>query len=312
MRVGRDDARVACGSTAERERAAAELASRQHGVVTRQQLLLLGLTRDQIDNRLKSARIRALYRGVYLLGAVAPTHAREMAAVLACGVGAVLSHRSAAVLWRLLTPGAAEVTPNVIVPGRNPHNRDGIRVHRVKRLDPRDVRRYAGIPVTTPARTLLDLAAEEPDAVVEKAFAEAQVRRIVTPSKLSSLLDRHPGRSGVPALSRLLDRRPALTRSEAERRFLALVRQARLPQPDTNVRLGGIEVDFLWRQSQLVVEVDGYAFHSSRGAFERDRRRDAELQSAGFRVIRVTWRQIVEEPEAMLVRIAAALARARP
>jgi very-short-patch-repair endonuclease len=234
--------------------------------------------------------------------------AREFGAVLACGRGAVISHRTAAALWCLLPKVSKET--HVTVPGRDRRRGDGICVHRVARLDRRDIRKLGGIPVTAPARTLLDVATMASPRELEQALAEAQARRLVRRSDLTSLLARVGSRPGVPALRSLIDADagPALTRSAAERRFLALIRAAALPAPEANVRIGRHEVDFLWRDQRLVVEVDGFRFHSSRAAFERDRRRDAELASLGFRVIRVTWRQLVERPEGVIAQVAGALA----
>jgi very-short-patch-repair endonuclease len=296
------------GKRSRREREIAKLAARQLGVVTRAQLLRIGLTRDAVDHRVKSSRLHPIYRAVYLLGHPRPTDgARELAAVLACGPSAVASHRSAAGLWRLL-PGPRDL-PDVTVPGRDCRRRE-IRVHLVAALDHRDVRTVRGIPVTTPARTLLDLAAVVTTRELEQALAEAHARRLARRSDLLSLLARVGARPGAAPLRSLLDAdtAPALTRSEAEERFLALIRKAELPPPEVNVRVGRHEVDFLWRQQGLVVEVDSFAFHSSRAAFERDRLRDAERGAAGFRVLRVTWRQIVDRPEALVARMATALA----
>jgi very-short-patch-repair endonuclease len=190
----------------------------------------------------------------------------------------------------------------------------GIVVHRVTRLDPSEARRCHRVPVTTPARTLLDLAATASPSELERAAAEARVRRLVRSRDLLALLARYPRHRGAATLRTLIDSKadPALTRSEAERRFLSLVRAAELPAPEVNVRVGRHEVDFLWQESRLIVEVDGFRFHSSTAAFERDRARDAELMALGFHVLRVTWRQIVTQPEAMLVRLAQAIASGSP
>lgn len=293
---------------ARRERAIAEVAGRQRGVVTRGQLLAAGLTTDAIDYRLRSARLHVMYRGVYMLGHARPAEgARELGAVLACGPGAVLSHRSAAGRWRLLPPPRDEV--DVTVSGRRRESKRGIRVHRVAALDRRDIRRLGGIPVTAPARTLVDIAGEVSARELERALAEAHSRRLVRRNELAALLAQVGRRPGVAALRSLIetDAIPSLTRSEAEERLLALVRAAELPAPETNIRIGRHEVDFLWRDQALIVEVDGFQFHSSRVAFERDRLRDAELSAHGFRVVRITWRQIKDRPEALVARIAAAL-----
>jgi very-short-patch-repair endonuclease len=224
-----------------------------------------------------------------------------MAAVLASGPGALLSHWSAAALWRIMPERSRAV--DVMTPGRCPRTRPGIRIHRVIALDPRDDRVRHRIPVTAPARTLLDLAAIARPSELEQAFAEAQAQRIVRATAIASTLGRYPRHRGRRALDELVRGRPALTRSEAERRLLELVRRARLPEPETAVSIGPYEVDFLWRAERLVIEVDGFQFHSSRASFERDRMRDAELQSRGYRVVRITWRQHDSEPEAVLVRI---------
>jgi very-short-patch-repair endonuclease len=287
----------------------AEVAARQRGLVTRMQLREAGLTRDTIDSWLKSARLHSLYRGIYLLGHARRTEGvRELGAVLACGPGAVVSHRSAAGLWRLLPAPSGDV--EISVAGRNCGRRPGIRLHRVVALDRCDVRKLGGIPVTSPARTILDVAAVVTPRELERALAEAQARRLTLRSELSALLARVGARPGVVALRTLIedDSVPVLTRSEAEERLLALIRNAQLPPPEANVRVGRHEVDFLWREQRLVVEVDGFKYHSSRGAFERDRLRDAELSGMGFRVMRITWHQLVREPEALIARIATALA----
>ena len=192
-------------------------------------------------------------------------------------------------------------------------------MHRVATLDPRDVRTLGGIPVTSPPRTIVDLSGAVPPRELERALAEAHTRRLAPRNQLLPLLARCSGRRGARALRSLIDddAAPALTRSEAEERLLALIREAELPAPEANVRIGRHEVDFLWRDHGLVVEVDGFRFHSSRSAFERDRLRDAELGGMGYRVMRITWRQIVDGPEALIARITKALAagehaRSRP
>jgi very-short-patch-repair endonuclease len=291
-----------------REQRIAELAARQRGLVIRKQLVEIGLTPEAIDHWLRSARLHPLYRGVYLLGHAGVTEgARELGAVLACGRGAAISHRSAAWLWRLLPAATGDV--EVTVAGRDCRSRPGIRVHRVRDLDPRDTRKLGGIPITSPARTILDLAAVVTPRELEQALAEAYARQLARRSELVSLLARRSPRPGTRALRALLeDGTPALTRSQAEDRLLGLIRAAELPAPETNIRIGRHEVDFVWRDQRLIVEVDGFRFHSSRSAFERDRRRDAELGTLGFRVARVTWRQIVDEPVVLVARLATALA----
>jgi len=288
--------------------AIARIAARQYGVVTRAELTGAGLTRGAIAHRIAHGRLHRLHRGVYLVGhPVLAGHARELAAVLACGSAAVLGYRAATALWGLVPP-PDEI--DVIVVGRQVASRSGIRLHCVAAIDRRDVRVHKGIRVTAPARTLLDLAAVASAREVEQAVAEAYGWRLTSHRDLTSVLNRAGGTRGAALLRSVIDTGPRLTRSEAEARLLALIRAARLPAPAVNARIAGHEVDFVWRHARLAVEVDGYAFHSSRAAFERDRRRDGELQAAGWRVLRLTWRQIVEQPEAVVALVAAALAAA--
>jgi very-short-patch-repair endonuclease len=292
--------------------AVARIAAAQHGVVSRAQLVAVGLGRSAIAHRLSNARLHRVHRGVYLVGHPVPTRfGPHAAALLSCGDGAVLSHQTAAALWGFADDQGPGI--DVTVAGRDCGTRTGIRAHRVRRLHPSDRTRKSLLPITAPTRTLLDLAEAVPQRHLERAIAEALVRRLTTEAKLERLLEGSPGRRGSRALRSLLDQAkgPALTRSEAERHLLALVRAGNLSPPETNARLGPYEVDFLWRQARLIVEVDGYAFHSSRTAFERDRARDAELQRGGYGVLRVTWRQLTEQPHAVLVQIAQLLAMHR-
>jgi Transcriptional regulator, AbiEi antitoxin len=200
-RAEQDVHRGVDGVRARRERAIAEVASRQRGVVTRRQLRAAGLTTNAIDYRLRSARLHVLYRGVYMLGHARPAEgAREFGAVLACGPGAALSHRSAAGLWRLFPPSRGEI--DVTVSGRRCDSKRGIRVHRVDTLDRRDVRKLGGIPVTAPARTILDLAGVVGARELEQAMAEAQARRLVRRSDLLALLAVIPADRGSPRCAR--------------------------------------------------------------------------------------------------------------
>jgi very-short-patch-repair endonuclease len=233
---------------------------------------------------------------VFLVGPLTGPWTREMAAVLACGDGAFLSHHPAGSLWAIRRAWHGPI--DVTVP-RHPRPGPEITIHRA-RLDARDTRRRDGVPVTSPARTLLDLASVLPERDLARAVEQAQVLRLVTPQELAQIAGR--GRPGSAALHAVLEAQhePSLTRSEAEARMLELIRAAGLPAPETNVKVLGHEVDFLWREQKLIVEVDGFAYHSSRQAFERDRRRDARLQAAGFRVIRVTYLQIVDDPASVV------------
>jgi very-short-patch-repair endonuclease len=286
--------------------------SRPHGVVARDQLIAGGVARTLIDNRVGARWLRPLYRGVYAVGPVQSDDAPYLAAVLACGGGAVLGVQPAGYLWRMIRQEPRGPIDVLVPLPRCPRHR-GIRVHRVQPLPPDEVTRFRNIPVTTPARTLLDLATVLPIRELEQAIALAERNHAGTERRLVSLLARYPSRAGTPTLRELLDRspKPALTRSEAEELFLGLVRKAGLPVPETNVPVHGYELDFLWREQRLAVEIDGFAFHGDRAAFEADRRRDADLAAQGIQVVRITWRRIANTPEAVLVQLVQALAERR-
>ena len=202
---------------------------------------------------------------------------------------------------------------HVTIPPHRSVRRVAVIMHRgVIRGD--EATHFEGLPVATPARTLLDLSPSLTSRELEQMVAQMRRRGLLRDEQLRRLVDRYPNRPGAPRLRALLESEAPLdlTRSEAEERLLALVRRARLPPPRTNARLAGYEVDLLWRGPRLVVEVDGFAYHGSRAAFEADRLRDAALAASGFRVMRVTWRQLEDEPEAVIARIATALAGAVP
>ena len=230
-----------------------------------------------------------------------------MAAVLAAGRDAVLSHRSAAYLWGVVDEPDGPV--HVTLSSRG-CRKAGIAAHNTRSLPPTDRTIRWGIPATSPVRTVIDLAESVDDRELEQILAEARVMKLFTEGQLRNALGRARGRRGAKRVRRILARAqgPALTRSEAEKRFLALVRAAQLPEPRANALVAGCEVDFYWPLEGLVVEIDGFAFHSSRRSFERDRARDAALTARGLRVTRVTWRQLSDGPEAVIARLATALA----
>lgn len=287
----------------------ARIATRQHGIVTRTQLLAAGFSDDVIDGRIHTRRLVPIHRGIYLVGVVAPPYARELAACLACGPRAVLSHRSAGVFWRIVKRRARSVVEVTIPEGYR--RRPGLRVYRMRTLLPDEVTRMKGVPITTAARTLYDLAGCLPRRSLERAVAEAIALGRTTVAEVRAMAERQAGRRGAGRLRAVLGPgEPPRTRSEAEERFLGLVRRDGLGLPAVNSRVGGHEIDFFWPAERLAVEVDGFAYHSSPRAFERDRRRDAEFAALGVRVVRVTWRQITEEPKAVLRRLRGALASA--
>ncbi len=287
-----------------RETVVASLARRQHGVVSTAQLHQAGLGPNAIASRVAKGWLRSLHRGIYAVGVLESDLTRPAAALLAASDGAALSHRTAAVIWRLLRTRPADPVELSLFNARG-RNKEGVRVHHAA-LTPPELRQRHGLRLTAPARTLLDLAATSPGEV-EEALNEARILRLVTAKELASLLDRCPRHRGARALREAIGPGPDLTRSEAERRLLDLVRAAGLPAPRTNVRVAGHEVDLYWPRHNLVVEFDGWAYHSSRAAFERDRRRDADLQLAGQTVLRVTHRMLTRGRDALIARLAIAL-----
>jgi very-short-patch-repair endonuclease len=289
--------------------AVAELAAKQHGVVAHRQLIELGLSKATIANRVVNRRLIGMHRGVYAVGhrALSPNGFR-MAAVLACGPGAVLSHRTAAGVWGLRPDHRTRW--EVTVPRSAGRNLASFDAHQ-HRLDPRDRTELDAIPITTVARTLLDLAEVVPRDQVDRALEQAIRLDLYDGRALDDVVARSPGRRGLKSLRAAITQlRPdrAATRSELERVALELIDRHRLPRPEVNARLAGYEVDLLWRARRVVVELDGHAFHSSPDAFERDRRRDAHLQSLGFRTLRFTWRQLDGESGVVAERLAAVLA----
>lgn len=225
---------------------------------------------------------------------------------MACGGGAdsVVSHRSPACLYGLLSDTGGDI--HITVVGRNQAPRPGIRRHRVARLAPQDATKLNGLRITTVARTICDLAATESARDTEYAFQEALYREVVTDRSLKAVLEREPCRRGAPVVGALLVD-PRLTRSEKERLLLKLIRQAQLPAPRTNVPLHGYKADLYWPQQGLIVEFDGWRAHGHRLAFENNRKRDQIHVANGLRVLRVTDRQLTNEPIAVVARIAQAL-----
>ena len=295
------------------EAALAELARRQWGVVSRAQLAKLGLGRGAIDARLNAGRLRRIHRGVYAIGgAVLPREGRHFAAVVACGPRAMLSHVSAAVHWGLLSYDAPR--PEVTAPASRA-GAPGIRLHRSHFLDARDATEHRGIPVTTVAKTLLDVAAHAPMSHLEHALGQALRNQLYDQRAIDDILDRHWGRRGTRALRTATADDPAFTRGELERRFRAMCRRAGLPQPLSNVHVADAdlhphEVDFFFPAHRLVVETDGWRDHGTRVAFERDRAKDAALVAAGYAVLRFTKRQIADDPDTVAERVRAGCCRA--
>jgi len=252
----------------------ARIAARQHGVVSAAQLRTAGMSKSVASKRVRAGRLHRIHRGVYAVGHTRLSfEGRCMAAVLALGAEAAVSHQSAAALWGLIRSPAGSVDVTV-ARGGGRERRQGIRLHRSRTLVAGALTLRNGIAITKPKRTLRDLRATSSLPVFRAAVRRALDLRLITNADLRNPAD--------------------LTRSELERIFLALCRRHRFPQPEVNVRIGPYEVDFLWRDRGLIVETDGFRHHGNRAAFERDRTRDALLQSLGFRVLRFTHRQALD------------------
>ncbi len=230
-----------------------------------------------------------------------------MAAVLACGPGAALSHLAAGALWEMgpRWPPTLDVT---VTTNRRP---EGIRLHRSPTLTDQDLTTHFGIPVTSPARTVLDLAELLDGASLARAVNESRLQEWLRLGDLAAILDRSPGRA-TARLRPFVQHADGPTRSTFENAFLAFTERYGLPRPEVNQRIAGYEVDMLWRDQRLIVELDSRTHHDGDGPFERDRDRDADLLAAGFRVVRVTWRRLTHEPEREARRLTALLAARQP
>jgi hypothetical protein len=291
----------------------AELAGRRWGVVSRAELVRLGVSRAAVDAWLRRGRLHRLYRGVYAVGhAYIGREGRRLAAVLACGEGAALSHRSAASHWGLLDTQSARVD---VTAARSRDGVPGIRLHSARSLIAQDTIVHEGIPTTSIARTLLDLAATVRSDRLERALAQAERLRLYDHTTIADVLGRANGHRGRTALTRATAQEPKLTRSELEAIFLELVRQAGLSEPEANLSLTApdhprLDPDFYWPTYRLVVETDGWETHRTRAAFRSDRRRDAALVASGWRVLRFTYDDVVQEGPTVVRRLLGAVGAA--
>jgi very-short-patch-repair endonuclease len=298
------------------DRAIASLAADQHGVISFPQLRGIGLGKEAVYKRVGAGRLHPIHQGVYAVGHSALTpDGWRMAAVLACGPGAVLSHRSAAALWGLRVDRRRVI--DVTAPNRRGRIPKGIRAHRDGALMGADRTVLNGIPCTNVSRVLLDLAGEVPMWELRKVVAEAEVLRVLDRAALRKLIQRSRGRRGVARLRLILDEldpQTKRTRSELERMFLRMCTRAGLPRPEVNVSLSvegrHLKPDFLWRDVGLIIETDSHRYHDTGSAFESDRRREQRLQLAGWQVSRCTWAQVEHEPRDLAARIQGLLAQA--
>jgi hypothetical protein len=293
----------------------AQLAVVQHGVVTFEQLRDAGLGEGAIHLRVRNQRLHRLHRGVFAVGH--PRISREgrwLAAVLALGQGAVLSHISAAALWGIRHSGSTHV--HVTVPtsaGR--HGRRGIVVHRSRTLRPVDIAEHDRIAVTSVSRTLLDLAGMLAPGRLERAVERSLALRLFDLASMQTVLAANPRRPGATELARIVSAihdEPSVTRFELEALMLDLCDAHGIERPEVNVVVEGVEVDFLWRAQRLIVETDGREFHETPSAFARDRERDERLTVLGYRVVRFTYRRLVDHPAAVAATLRALLGPKQP
>ena len=294
-------------------------ATAQHAVISLAELRELGFTDEGVRKRCARGRLHRIYHGVYALvpKSLLTREGRWMAAVLAAGPGAVLSHRTAAALHEIRRTDRANV--EVIAVGRSPRKRAGIEIHRSTTLTPADTTTVNGIPCTTVARTLLDLAAVLPRRAVERAFDQAEMEDVLNLQRSSTELRRNPNHRGGPTVRAILadhyiGKTP--TANEFEEAFFAICHRTGMPLPEVNqwVDLGDgeppIKADFLWRRHRVIVETDGQRFHGTRQARERDPRRDQRAMLAGWRTVRTTWRQVMNRPHELEATLPALLAAA--
>ena len=294
----------------------AAVARRQHGVAGRRQLLAIGVTRDEVDWRVSVGSLHVIHRGVYAVGHTAITvRGRWMAAVLASGDGAVLSHRSATALFGIWGSGTGEI--HVTVP-RKTRSQRGVRRH--FGILPRDeVTVVDGIPVTCAARAVLDLAGEKGEAAAEAALREMEYLGVYGDVSLPVLLARYPKHKGTPtareALDRVRDDPGGRIRSSLEELFLPFLDAHSIPRPRLNAWLpigeDSYQVDCLWLEARVVGELDGWKSHGTRHAFRKDRKRDRRLGARGYRVVRITEDQVRDEPRDLAADLRSLLARSR-
>ncbi len=292
-----------------RDAVVAKLAGVQRTIVSHEQLVARGYGRRVIAHWVGRGRLTSVFHGVYsVVRGELPPLAREQAALLACGDGAFLSHQTAAFVWGFRKTAPATVEVSVV--GRPCSSRDGICVHRIRAIDDREVRHHEGLSVSSPARAVLEVAAVAP-AELPGVIDAGLALRILDRRELERVLARNRPCRGAGRLAAIVGDPDAmaLTRSKRERAFFRLIRQAGLPLPETNVKFGRYEADFLWRRERLVVEIDGYNYHTGPAVFSRDREKDLVFKEAGLDVLRFTGDHVLQRPTMVLVRVAQTLAR---
>jgi very-short-patch-repair endonuclease len=292
-----------------RDRAVTRIASRQLNLITTAQLWECGLGKDAVGRRVRAGWLRLRFHGVYSVGSgELPPLALEFGALLSCGKGSFISDRSAAFVWAMRKNPPPQVGVSVV--GLGIRLRKGMRLHRLGAVDKRELRRHDRLWVSSPARTVLEIAAVGTrDELIDVIDAGLALRRF-TSGDLKEVLARHRGRRGAGRLAEVLgdETAMAISRSQAEKALLRLIRDAGLPMPETNVKFGRFEADFVWRTERLIVELDSATYHSGPGVFYRDREKDLVFRGAGYDVLRPTCRHVIQESGRVLVLLAQALA----
>jgi very-short-patch-repair endonuclease len=296
------------------DRRIARLAGRQHGLITVGQLKRLGLGRNAIKYRRAVGRLHSIHVGVYAVGHETITlEGRLLAAVMACGSDAVLSHEQAGLMWGMFPPWVEiDLEPvNVTVPRRSRRGRrPGIAVHRAA-LDRDERTVHRGIPISSPGRTLADLAPRLTPRELESCVDRAITENLVTPSTVRRAATRRRNAVALRALLQAAERFDSVTESALEEAFLRLVREAGLPRPTLNAPIAGMRVDAIWHGERVAVELDGYRWHRTRSRQESDRRREARLRRDGWMPLRYSARQLLDEPLAVVADVTRALAQRR-
>lgn len=281
----------------------------QRTLITWDQLIDAGVGPDAIAYRNASGRLTLVFHRVYsIVCGELPPLARAHAALLSCGKRAFLSHSTAVFVWGLRKSPPAVIEVSVV--GRHGKSRDGLRIHRIRAIDRREIRRHQGLWVSSPARAVLEIAATETAKEVARAIDEGLARRLFTPKELRDVLERNRPCRGAARLAAILgdETATATSRSRIEKALLRLVRDAGLPLPETNVPFGRFELDFFWPRERLAVELDTYRFHRGPDAFNRDHDKDLLLRDARIGLLRLTGDHVLGQALMVVARIAGELA----
>ena len=292
-----------------RDRAVTRVAGGQQNLIGSVQLAECGLGKDAVARRVRAGWLRLVFQGVYSVGSgELVALARERAALMSCGTGSFISHRSSAFIWGMRMEPPPTVEVSVLAGGCRSHK--GMQIHRIQAIDPRELRRHDGLWVSSPARAVLEVAAVGSRGELIDVVDQGLALRPFTPGDLKAVLTRNPGRRGAGRMAELItdDTAMAISRSLVEKAFLRLIRDSGLPMPETNVPFGRFEADFVWREQRLIVELDSATYHSGPGVFQRDREKALVFRDAGFDTMRLTRGHVVHQPTRTVARVTRALA----